>query len=165
VVLDPNRLRVRGFGLFMEEIKQGEVAVRDDAAQWLKAMKARDGRMSLELFDTEEGVVIAGLFYNMYNLFGRRNVSVNGYLWGLYHWQQQPYGRGDGSDGAADNRLCLATPGYPHSKAPTVNQDLQNVSVRGLAWLAWNRVDAAPPPTTGGTYRKLLLCVLARRPG
>jgi hypothetical protein len=78
VVLDPNRLRVRGFGLFMEEIKQGEVAVRDDAAQWLKAMKARDGRMSLELFDTEEGVVIAGLFYNMYNLFGRRNVSVNG---------------------------------------------------------------------------------------
>lgn len=78
VVLDPNRLRVRGFGLFMEGIKQGEVVVRDDAARWLKAMKARNGMMGLELFDTEEGVVIAGLFYNMYNLFSRRGVSVNG---------------------------------------------------------------------------------------
>ena len=77
VVLDPNRLRVRGFGLFMEEIKQGEVVVRDDASQWLKAMKARNGMMGLEFFDTEEGVVIAGLFYNMYNLFSSRDVSVN----------------------------------------------------------------------------------------
>jgi hypothetical protein len=102
-------------------------------------------------------------FFNLFCSASPWN-GVNGYLWGLYHWQQQPYGRGDGSDGAADNRLCLATPGYANSKAPTVNQDLMNVSVRGLAWLAWNRTDVAPPPPGGGTYRKLLLCVLPRRP-
>ena len=54
-----------------------------------------------------------------------------------YSWGDQPAGKGDGSDGKANNRLCLATPGYPNSKASTTNQDLQNVSVRGQAFLEW----------------------------
>ena len=57
--------------------------------------------------------------------------------WGLYHSPYQQPGRGDGSDGKANNRLCLATPGYTHSKAATTNQDQQNVSVRGQAFLEW----------------------------
>ena len=52
-------------------------------------------------------------------------------------WGWQPHGKGDGSDGKANNRLCLATPGYPNSKASTTNQDQQNVSVRVQASLEW----------------------------
>ena len=55
----------------------------------------------------------------------------------MYTWGWQPHGKGDGSDGKANNRLCLATPGYPYSKASTTNQDQQNVSVRGQAFLEW----------------------------
>ena len=57
--------------------------------------------------------------------------------WGNYHWPSQPFGRGDGSDGKANNRLCLATPGFEYTKATTTNQDQQNVSVRGQAFLEW----------------------------
>jgi hypothetical protein len=53
-------------------------------------------------------------------------------LWPDYTWPFQPHGRGDGSDGKADNRQCLAT-----TKSAAVNQDLQNVSVRGQAFLDW----------------------------
>ena len=59
------------------------------------------------------------------------------YAWGMQTWGWQPHGKGDGSDGKANNRLCLATPGYPHSKASTTNQDQQNVSVRVQAFLEW----------------------------
>jgi hypothetical protein len=55
------------------------------------------------------------------------------FLWPHYHSHQQLAGRGDGSDGLADNRLTLA-----QTKASTVNQDLANVSVRGRAWKDWN---------------------------
>ncbi len=57
--------------------------------------------------------------------------------WGLYHCPGQPYGKGDGSDGKANNRLCLATPGFEYSKAATTNQDKNTVSVRGQAFLEW----------------------------
>jgi hypothetical protein len=57
--------------------------------------------------------------------------------WGLYHSPYQPYGKGDGSDGKANNRLCLATPGFEYSKAATTNQDQNTVSVRGQAFLEW----------------------------
>ena len=57
--------------------------------------------------------------------------------WAMFVWGHQPPGKGDGSDGKANNRLCLATPGYPYSKASTTNQDQQNVSVRGQAFLEW----------------------------
>ena len=59
------------------------------------------------------------------------------YAWSIYSWSAQQPGKGDGSDGKANNRLCLATPGYPYSKASTTNQDQQNVSVRGQAFLEW----------------------------
>ncbi|MDR3621611.1 MAG: hypothetical protein P4L85_19830, partial [Paludisphaera borealis] len=51
-------------------------------------------------------------------------------MWGVTDWHGQPAGRGDGSDGKADNRLCLAQPGNAKSKSPLVNQDETNVSVR-----------------------------------
>jgi hypothetical protein len=60
--------------------------------------------------------------------------------WVVYHWQGQQPGKGDGSDGKSDNRLCLAYPGQPHTKATTTSQDLQNVSVRGQAFLDWMKV-------------------------
>lgn len=66
------------------------------------------------------------------------------YNWGLYHWPLQPHGQGDGSDGKADNRLCLACPGKPNTKTSTTNQDLQNVSVRGQALIDWMRSTSPP---------------------
>ena len=57
--------------------------------------------------------------------------------WGVYHGPTQLPGKGDGSDGKANNRLCLATPGFEYSKAATINQDQFCVSVRGQAFLEW----------------------------
>ena len=57
--------------------------------------------------------------------------------WGTFYWGAQPTGKGDGSDGKANNRHCLATPGYPYTKAATTNQDATNVSVRGQALAEW----------------------------
>ena len=57
--------------------------------------------------------------------------------WNIYPWPYQQPGRGDGSDGLSDNRLCLATPGYANTKTSAVNQDGHNVSVRGQAFLDW----------------------------
>lgn len=62
--------------------------------------------------------------------------DANSYF-GAYHIQTQLAGRGDGSDGKADNRLVLARPGLPASKGPMVNQDAATVSVRGRAFLDW----------------------------
>jgi hypothetical protein len=53
--------------------------------------------------------------------------------WGVYHHYAQQPGRGDGSDGKADNRLFRFG-----VKPATVNQDASCVSVRGQAWLDWN---------------------------
>ena len=50
---------------------------------------------------------------------------------------RQPQGKGDGSDGKANNRLCLATPGYPNTKTPTTNQDSVNVSFEVKAATEW----------------------------
>jgi hypothetical protein len=62
--------------------------------------------------------------------------------WVVYHWQGQKPGKGDGSDGLADNRLCLAMPGQPHTKARNTSQDATNVSVRGQAFLDWMKATA-----------------------
>jgi hypothetical protein len=83
--------------------------------------------------------------YGAFQKAGFTNVNLYSYciyrsytnLWGLYHSPYQPYGRGDGSDGKANNRHCLATPGLPYSKSPTTNQDQQNCSVRGQAFRDW----------------------------
>jgi len=59
--------------------------------------------------------------------------------WPYYHSPQQPFGKGDGSDGKADNRLWFCTPGFIINYAPTITntQDLNTVSVRGQALLEW----------------------------
>ena len=58
-------------------------------------------------------------------------------LWSVINWPAQPYGKGDGSDGKANNKLCMATPALVYSRGSTTNQDQQNVSVRGQAFLEW----------------------------
>jgi hypothetical protein len=92
-------------------------------------------------------------FYAWMQLMGFVRASVYAYDmiyvdatdWGMYHGPVQPYGRGDGSDGKADNRLCLALPGHTYSKSATTNQDQQNVSVRGSAFLNWMRAFSSSP--------------------
>lgn len=82
--------------------------------------------------------------FKLFNVFDHANDWYQGhYTWGFYHHQDQLAGKGDGSDGLADNRLCLAEPGLPHSKDSTTNQDLANVSVRGRTWLDWNNGQTA----------------------
>ncbi len=56
--------------------------------------------------------------------------GVEAHMWGLTAYHGQPAGRGDGSDGKADNRLCIAEPGHAHSKSPFVSLEESNVSVR-----------------------------------
>jgi hypothetical protein len=76
-------------------------------------------------------------YYRM-NIYGMAIAWVNATnCWGMYHHPQQDHGRGDGSDGKADNRLCMAQPGLPNSKPAAVNQDQHNVSVRGQAFIDW----------------------------
>jgi hypothetical protein len=75
--------------------------------------------------------------FSRLNQYAYSMARVGNADWGAYHWQGQPHGRGDGSDGLADNRLTLACPGKPHTKAANVNLDQANVSVRGQAFLDW----------------------------
>jgi hypothetical protein len=58
--------------------------------------------------------------------------------WGMYHGLLQDHGRGDGSDGKADNRLFRANPASPNYKGANVCQDDRCVSVRGQAFIDWN---------------------------
>ena len=101
--------------------------------------------------------------YVQQNGFAQLNqyaLSMGGYgnaYFGAYLWQTQDHGRGDGSDGKANNRLTLACPGKPNSKAPTVNQDMVNVSVRGQAFIDWmGALGAAPPSGKGGKPHRLV---------
>jgi hypothetical protein len=106
-------------------------------------------------------------FYAMMQNYGLKHFNVYAYsmvysgnsAWGIYHTLDQTYGRGDGSDGKADNRLCRATPGLPNSKSPLVNQDKMNVSVRGRAFIDWNggsnALPVVPPPGPPASWRRL----------
>jgi len=78
VLLKPERIRIRGFGCFLEQIKKGEVVITPEAEAWLKPVKAKGGMMGLEFFDTDKGAIIAGMFRGMYNYFVADDVSVNG---------------------------------------------------------------------------------------
>lgn len=78
VLLRPERIRIRGFGCFLEQIKKGEVVITPEAEAWLKPVKAKGGMMGLEFFDTDEGVIVAGMFGGMYSYFVQDSVSVNG---------------------------------------------------------------------------------------
>jgi hypothetical protein len=59
-----------------------------------------------------------------------------GHAWDDYHGFMQLPGKGDGSDGKANNLLCLARPGTGQ-KSATTNQDANTVSVRGQAMIDW----------------------------
>jgi hypothetical protein len=67
-----------------------------------------------------------------------------------YHAIAQRPGAGDGSDGQADNRTCLARRGQPNSKAATVSQDAVTVSVRGQAEIDF----LTPPGRAGGGHHR-----------
>jgi hypothetical protein len=56
----------------------------------------------------------------------------------MYHWPRHKPGYGDGRYGGQDNRLRLARPGQPNSKAPRDNIDF-NDSVRGQVLIDWAR--------------------------
>ena len=94
--------------------------------------------------------LMQSLGFSLFNIFALSvDWNNNGrYLWGRLHGRQQQWGRGDGSDGKANNLLCLARPGQPHTKSPTTNQDLTNVSVLLQALLDWNKTVNPPTPTT-----------------
>jgi hypothetical protein len=86
--------------------------------------------------------------YDNFNLYAYDKGYFN-YItqWGIYHGAAQLPGKGDGSDGKANNLACLAAPG-PGQKSATVNQDAHNVSVRGQALLEWNQPAGTTPQTT-----------------
>ena len=94
--------------------------------------------------------LMQSLGFSLFNIFALSHDWNNSgrYLWGRLHGRQQKWGRGDGSDGKANNLLCLARPGQPNTKSPTTNQDLTNVSVLLQAWLDWNKTVDPPTPTT-----------------
>lgn len=82
-----------------------------------------------------------------------------GNAWADYHAIDQLPGMGDGSDGKANNLLCLARRGQPNSKPRTVNYDVNTVSVRGQAMIDFL---APPAPPSGSGHRP---GVIRRRKG
>ena len=86
-------------------------------------------------------------FYALLQLSGYMDIAINDWCgplsppsdYAYYHSPHQLFGKGDGSDGKADNRLWFCTPGFIINYAPTITntQDLNTVSVRGQAFLDW----------------------------
>ncbi len=72
--------------------------------------------------------------FTQFNIYAYAMAYVNSANWGIYHAIGQLPGAGDGSDGKADNRKCRAV-----TKPASVNQDQHCVSVRGQAFLDWNK--------------------------
>lgn len=81
-----------------------------------------------------------------------------GSAWADYHGIGQQPGMGDGSDGKANNLLCLARRGQANSKPANVSQDF-NVSVRGQAMIEFlqGAAPAAPPRTSDMDIRQSTL--------
>lgn len=86
-------------------------------------------------------------------------------VWGLCNYHGQPAGRGDGSDGKADNRQNLARPGLPNTKAPLVNYGGSKVSTRLQAVLDWNYERANPEPEEHDPLPKGVYVPIVRRRG
>ena len=96
------------------------------------------------------GLIAPGVIYNM---------------WGVTNYHGQPAGRGDGSDGKADNRQNLAQPGLPNSKPPLLNYAGSKVSVRLQAILDWNYERANPEPEEHDPLPKGVYVPIVRRRG
>jgi hypothetical protein len=87
--------------------------------------------------------------YATWQVSGFKNVNtysfsiyyVNDTAWGVYRWPYQLPGKGDGSDGLANNHLYRATQGLSgpldYSKTSTQNQDALSVSTRGQGFVEW----------------------------
>jgi len=81
--------------------------------------------------------------YVLYQTLGYHRVNIYSLLylappqsdWSCYWAQGQLPGKGDGSDGKADNRLNISMPQQANSKSYTMNPHATNVSVRGQALL------------------------------
>jgi hypothetical protein len=59
LVIKPERLILRGFGRFLEDIQPGEISCSSTALEWLRRGKERRGLRGMEVFATP---VIAGMF-------------------------------------------------------------------------------------------------------
>jgi hypothetical protein len=119
-----------------------ELAIPNQSSGNAANNKARDFYYSPAYYIAQQDfyALIQSNGFARFNLFHQCGDFYQGkYLWPDYTWPFQPHGRGDGSDNKADNRQCLA-----QTKSATVNQDLQNVSVRGQAFLDW--MGAMIPP-------------------
>jgi hypothetical protein len=75
-------------------------------------------------------------------------------IWGTRSHHGQAIGYGDGRDGKADNRLCLAMTGKANSKHPSINQDMNVVSTMAQGQLNYQARRSAyllaQNPDTGG---------------
>lgn len=77
----------------------------------------------------------------------------DGKNWSLRNWIYQQAGRGDGSDGKANNLLTLARPGETYTKSAGDNQDFENVAPLLLAYQNW----IAPSPISETILRLAFL--------
>jgi hypothetical protein len=75
------------------------------------------------------------------------NAVAQAEQWLLFRYLGDVAGRGDGSDGKANNLLCRSLPGLSGTKSLTTNLYENTVSVRAKAWQDWNAgVTSGPPP-------------------
>lgn len=104
-------------------------------------------------------------FFNHCQMPSGVNAGTGSYqeMWGLTSYHGQPAGRGDGSDGKADNRLCLATPGKPNTKGPLQNLAGTNVAVRLQSVLDWNEARTNPVVESDPLPRRIPIPFLRRR--
>jgi hypothetical protein len=104
-------------------------------------------------YDQEQGVSA------IYQKYGFSTVHIYGLgigwgpqSWAMYHGRTQPHSRGDGQNGATDNRKVSVNPNSPYwiGKGMTFNQsayvqDQRVHSVRGQAYIDWGSETAANP--------------------
>jgi hypothetical protein len=109
-------------------------------------------------YDEEQGVSA------IYQKYGFSTVHIYGLgigwgpqSWAIYHGRTQPHSRGDGKNGAADNRKTSVNPTSPYwiGKGMSFNQsawvqDQRVHSVRGQAYIDWvGEMTANPGPDPG----------------
>ena len=67
-------------------------------------------------------------------------------LWSVINWPAQPYGKGDGSDGKANNKLCMATPAtlfIAEARLPTKTSRTSAFADR-RSWSGWGVLSHRP---------------------
>lgn len=84
-------------------------------------------------------------------------------MWGFVHYQGQPAGKGDGTDGKSNNLLCRMQPGLPGTKAPLTNYGANNVAVKLQAVLDWNYAHNNPEPPEHNPLPRGIYAPIVRR--